>query len=29
MGRSIANHAWERMLQSKPHPNDVPKGEIL
>lgn len=24
MGRSIADHYWERMLQSKPHPNDVP-----
>jgi hypothetical protein len=29
MGRSIADHAWERMLQSKPHPNDVPEGEML
>jgi len=27
MGRSIADYYWERMLQSKPHPNDVPEGE--
>jgi hypothetical protein len=29
IGRSIADHYWERMLQSKPHPNDVSEGEIL
>lgn len=29
VGRSIADHYWERMLQSKPHPNDVPEGEML
>jgi hypothetical protein len=27
MGRSIADHYWERMLYSKPHPNDVQEGE--
>ena len=27
MGHSIADHSWERMLQSKPHPNDVQEGE--
>jgi hypothetical protein len=27
MGHSIADHYWERMLQSKPHPNDVQEGE--
>jgi hypothetical protein len=29
MGRLIADHYWKRMLQSKPHPNDVPEGEPL
>jgi hypothetical protein len=27
MGRSIADYYWERMLNSKPHPNDVQEGE--
>jgi hypothetical protein len=27
MGRSIADRCWERMLHSKPHPNDVREGE--
>jgi len=27
MGRSLADHYWERMLNSKPHPNDVQEGE--
>ncbi len=27
MGPSIADHYWERMLHSKPHPNDVQEGE--
>jgi hypothetical protein len=27
MGRSVADHYWERMLHSRPHPNDVPQGE--
>jgi hypothetical protein len=27
MGHSIADHYWERMLHSKPHPNDVQEGE--
>jgi len=27
MGHSIADHYWEPMLQSEPHPNDVQKGE--
>jgi hypothetical protein len=27
VGRSIADHYWERMFRSKPHPNDVQEGE--
>jgi hypothetical protein len=27
LGHSLADHYWERMLHSKPHPNDVPQGE--
>jgi hypothetical protein len=27
MGCSIADHYWDRMLHSKPHPNDVQQGE--
>jgi hypothetical protein len=26
MDRSIADQYWERMLHSKPYPNDVPQG---
>jgi hypothetical protein len=27
MGRFIADHYWEQMLHSQPHPNDVQQGE--
>ncbi len=27
MGNTIADDYWNRMLHSKPHPDDVPKGE--
>lgn len=27
MGRAIADHYWERMLHSQPHPNDHQPGE--
>ena len=27
MGRCIADHYWQRLLQSKPHPNDVQEGD--
>jgi hypothetical protein len=29
MDRSVADHYWERMLQSQPHPDDVSQGEKL
>jgi hypothetical protein len=27
MGTSVADHFWERMAASKPHPDDVSQGE--
>ena len=27
MGNTIANDYWSPMLQSKPHPDDLPEGE--
>jgi hypothetical protein len=28
MSVSLADHYWRRLLQSKPHPNDAPEGEL-